>query len=118
MNPLLFFLTKVIISALVVAVVSEVAKKSGLLGALIASIPLTSLLAIIWLYLDTGNTKQIASLATGILWLILPSCLFFFALPLLLRSGLNFWISLFISCATTALAYAFTLWILQKLERV
>ena len=43
-----------------------------LAGAILASLPLTSLLAFVWLYVDTGDTQKVASLATGIFWLVLP----------------------------------------------
>jgi len=114
---MLSVLLKVILSAVIIVVVSEVAKRSSVFGALIASLPLTSLLAIIWLYLDTGETAKVSGLASGILWLIIPSLLFFVALPLLLRAGVNFWISLLISCLITATGYGVTTWILGKVSK-
>ena len=60
-------------TAVLVVAISEVAKRSSLLGAVLASIPLTSVLAMIWLYADTGDAEKVADLATGIFWLVLPS---------------------------------------------
>ena len=68
-------------------VVSELAKRSSFWGAALASLPLTSLLAFVWLYLDTGDIQKVSSLSQGIFWLVLPSLLLFVVLPLLLRSG-------------------------------
>lgn len=99
------FLIKVLISALLVAAVSEVARRSSLLGALLASLPVTSLLAFIWLYRETGDTQKVAALSADIFWLVLPSLVLFLLLPALLRLGWNFWTSLGLSCAASAVAY-------------
>lgn len=84
---------------------AEAAKRSTLLGALIASLPLTSLLAMIWLYVDTGDGEKVASLAGSILWLVLPSLILFLVLPVLIRLGHGFWTSLAIACALTVAGY-------------
>ena len=96
---------KVGLSALILVAVAEVAKRSTFWAAALASLPLTSLLAFVWLYLDTGDVQKVAALAGGIFWLVLPSLLLFVLLPLLLRSGWGFWASLAVSSAATALAY-------------
>jgi len=96
---------KVLITALLVVAIFEVAKRSSLLGALIASLPLTSLLAIIWLWHDTNDSERVAALTQGIFWLVLPSLVFFAALPVLLRAGWTFWPSLAISAGLTTSAY-------------
>lgn len=107
------FLVKVLISALLVAAVSEVARRNSLLGAVLASLPVTSLLAFIWLYRDTGDTTKVAALSADIFWLVLPSLVLFLLLPLLLKQGWNFWLSLGTSCAATAVAYGATTWALR-----
>ena len=99
------FLIKVLISALLVAAVSEVARRSSLLGALLASLPVTSLLAFMWLYRETGDTEKVAALSADIFWLVLPSLVLFVLLPVLLRQGWSFWTSLGLSSAATAIAY-------------
>lgn len=96
---------KVGLSALIIVVIAEVAKRSTFWAAAVASLPLTSLLAFVWLYLDTGDAQQVTTLSGSIFWLVLPSLLLFVLLPLLLRSGLGFWFSLAVSSAATALAY-------------
>ena len=111
---MLYFSIKVILSALVIVLVGEVAKRSSVFGALIASLPLTSILAMVWLYLDTGNPEKVAALASDILWLVLPSLLFFILLPVLLRNGVSFWLALGISALVTASAYALVVWFLGK----
>ncbi|HWR77573.1 MAG TPA: DUF3147 family protein [Thiobacillus sp.] len=96
---------KIGLSALILVAIAEVAKRSTFWAAAVASLPLTSLLAFVWLYLDTGDVQKIAALSGSIFWLVLPSLLLFVLLPLLLRSGLGFWFSLAASIAVTALAY-------------
>jgi hypothetical protein len=104
---------KIGLSALVLVIIAEVAKRSTFWAAALASLPLTSLLAFVWLYLDTGDTQKVAALSYGIFWLVLPSLLLFVLLPILLRSGLGFWLSLLTASAATALAYLGTIKLLS-----
>lgn len=97
---------KVLLTAVLVVAISEVAKRSTLLGGILASLPLTSLLAFIWLYGETGDAEKVASLSYSIFWYVLPSLVLFIALPLLLGRGFDFWLSLAIACALTFAAYA------------
>ena len=96
---------KIGLSALILVAIAEIAKRSSFWAAALASLPLTSLLAFVWLYVDTGDTQKIAALSSGIFWLVIPSLLLFVLLPILLRSGLGFWFSLLTASAATALAY-------------
>jgi hypothetical protein len=96
---------KLLISASLVVAISEIAKRSSILGAVISSMPLTTILAFIWLYIDTGDTKRITALSFDIFWLVLPSLTLFIALPYLLRVGIGFWVSLALSCLLTVLSY-------------
>lgn len=92
-------------SGAVVVIVSEVAKKSAVFGALLTSIPLVSVLSLTWLYEDTKDTAQVADFAESILWLVLPSTLLFILLPYLLREGWSFENSMIVGISTTVLAY-------------
>ena len=80
-----YYLIKTIITALIIVIVSEVAKRSTLIGALIISIPLTSLLAFIWLYFDTRDYQKVIDLSYGTILLTIPSFAFFLILPILLK---------------------------------
>jgi hypothetical protein len=106
--------TKIVVTAVLVVAISEAAKRSSLLGAVLASIPLTSVLAMIWLYADTGDAQKVADLATGIFWLVLPSLALFIALPLLLRAGWPFAPSLLASGALTVACYFLMLAVLKR----
>lgn len=110
------YLVKIALTTAVVVAVSELAKRSSLWGALLASLPLTSLLAFVWLYLDTGNGESVAALSLSIFWLVLPSLLLFLVLPWLLRSGVSFWPSLGAACGVTIAAYVAMVWVLQRFD--
>lgn len=92
-------------SGAVVAIASEVARRSSLLGAVLVSLPLTSILAFVWLYRDTGSTEEVAELSRSILFVLAPSVVLFLVLPVALRGGLSFWPALALGCALTAAAY-------------
>ena len=110
---MLYATLKVLLTSVLVVAVSETAKRSVLFGAILASIPLTSVLAMVWLYVDTGDTEKVARLANGIFWLVLPSLVLFLSLPLLLRSGMDFYASLAASIALTVGAYFAMLYALR-----
>ena len=84
------FLIKIIISALIITLVSETAKRFTFVAAIIASLPLTSILAMIWLYSDTKDVSKIIDLSSNIFWAVLPSLLFFIVLPILIKMGFKF----------------------------
>ncbi len=106
---------KVLITAVVVVAIAEVGKRSSALGALIASLPLTSLLAFVWLYGETGDAVKVASLAQSIFWYVLPSLVLFLALPVLIHNGVGFWPALLIASALTFVAYLAMVWILGRI---
>lgn len=112
---MLYLATKAILSGIIIAIVSEVARRSPGIGALIASLPLLSILAMIWLWNDTSDTARIAAYAEATFWLVLPTMPMFLLLPWLLRQGASFWLSLGLSCLLTIALYLLTIWVLPKL---
>jgi hypothetical protein len=111
---MLYYILKFFISALVIVLISEIAKRSSGFAALIASLPITSLLAIIWLHIDGAESTQIAALSGQIFWLVLPSLLFFLLFPVLIKQGLGFWLSLGLSSTTTITGYFVLLPLLRR----
>jgi hypothetical protein len=109
------YVVKVGLTSLIVIAVSELSKRSSLWGALLASLPVTSLLAFIWLYIDTGDAGAVAALSQSIFWLVLASLPLFLILPLLLRLGTPFWASFGIACLFTVSAYFGLVWVVTKL---
>lgn len=110
------YVIKVAVTAVVVVAVAELAKRSSFWGAVLASLPLTSLLAFVWLYLDTGDSQSVASLSSSIFWLVLASLPLFQIFPALLRLGWSFWASLGAACLVTIAAYLAMFYILGRLN--
>ena len=110
-----YFFVKTIFTALIIVIVSEVAKKSSFLGALIISIPLTSLLAFIWLYFDTKNYEKVIDLSYNTILLTIPSFAFFIILPILLKFKQNFVISISLSILGTCIVYLIYMYFLKKI---
>ena len=109
-----YYIVKVIISAILIVAISEISKRSTLIGAVLASIPLVSVLAMIWLYIDTRDVDRVAGLASGIFWLVLPSLALFLALPLLLKHGFNFYLSMTLSILVTVGCYWLMITLLER----
>ena len=109
-----YYIVKVAISALLIVAIAEITKRSSFAAAVLASVPLVSVLAMIWLYIDTRDADKVASLASGIFWLVLPSLALFIALPLLLRHGYNFYLSMGISIAVTIACYWLMVTVLRQ----
>jgi len=111
-----YTIIKVIITTILIVAISEISKRSTLIGAILASIPLVSVLAMIWLYNDTKDVVKISELSHSIFWLVLPSLALFIALPLLLKQGINFYLSLLISIGITAACYYLMVIVLEQFE--
>ena len=110
-----FYGLKIVITALLVVAVSEMAKRSTIAAAILASIPLISVLAISWIYLDTKNVELVAHLAKDIFWLVLPSLVLFLSLPwLLMKLKMNFYGALTISIGLTVACYLVMLYCLKQ----
>ena len=103
---------KILISAILIALISEISKRSTFVGALLASIPIVSVLSMIWLYIDTKSIEKISDLSIGIFWLVLPSLALFILLPILLKNGVNFYVSMLLSIFFTAGCYSLMIFIL------
>jgi uncharacterized membrane protein (GlpM family) len=108
------FLVKILLTAIIIATVSELGKKSSALGAILAALPLTSLMAMIWLYSDTQDASKVADLSINIFWAVLPSFIFFLSLPLLIRSGFRFPSAMALSCSLMLAGYGAYIWILGR----
>ena len=102
---MLYYLFKVAVSAVVIVMIAEISKRNTLAGALLASVPLVSVMAMIWLYIDSRDAGRVATLATSVFWLVLPSLALFVALPLLLKQGFHFYLSMGVSIAITIACY-------------
>jgi len=110
-----YLIVKALLSGIIVMIVSEIARRSPSIGGLIASLPLVSILAIIWLWRDTSDVERIARHTESTFWFVLPSLPMFLVLPALLRHGMGFWIALPAVCLLTVALYGLMIWALPKL---
>jgi len=102
---MIYYIVKLGVSAALIVVISEIAKRTGYIGGLLASLPLVSLLAIGWMWFETHDAVKIATFSRSVFWFVLPSLLFFVLLPWLLPR-LGFYASMLLACAATATGYA------------
>ena len=112
---MLSFIAKAAFGGLTIALVATIARRHPDWGGLLAALPLTSILAMILLWIDTREAGPVAALATSIMWFILPSLPMFVALPAMLRGGVGFWQAMGIAIAGTLVLYACTFWALLRL---
>lgn len=108
------FFIRALVSGLIIAAIVVIGRKAPALAALVASLPLISILGMIWLWRDTGNAKLIADHAEATFWYVLPSLPMFLAVPWLLRSGFNFWVALLAGIAMTFVLYLLTIGIAAR----
>lgn len=108
---MLYLVIKAALSGVIIAIVSEVAKRYPGFGALIASLPLVSILGMIWLWRDTSDPVRMASHAEATFWYVLPSLPMFLLIPALLRREVGFWPALLAGCVLTIVLYGLTIWI-------
>lgn len=111
---MLSFIAKAAFGGLTIALVATIARRHPGWGGLLAALPLTSILALSLLYVDTREPEPVAALATSILWFILPSLPLFVALPALLRGGMGYWAAMGLCLAGTLALYALTFWALPR----
>ncbi|MDD3001288.1 MAG: DUF3147 family protein [Candidatus Riflebacteria bacterium] len=99
------YFIKILVTAIIVVSISELSKRHQTAGAILASLPTTTILALIWLYYDTQDNVRVANLTTEIMLMVVPSLVFFLALPIFLKKDFSFWVSLGASSAITSICY-------------
>ena len=114
----MYLIIKTIISALIIVAVSEIAKKYTLAAAIILSIPLTSLLALAWLFYDTKDIQKVVDLSLNTILMTLPSIVFFIVLPIMLKFKFNFSVSILVSILSTSLVYLIFIKIVKNFNLV
>ena len=112
----MYLILKTLISASIIVIVSEIAKKYTWSAAIIISIPLTSLLAFIWLYYDTKDVQKVIDLSLSTIVMTLPSIVFFIVLPFMLKFKYSFSFSIIVAIISTSVAYLIFISIIKKLN--
>ena len=103
-----------LLSGIIVMAVSEIARRSPAFGALVVSLPLVSLLGILWLWLDTHNASRAAAHAEATFWYVTPSLPMFLAFPWMPRHGVGFWPAIVAACVLTIALYAATVFVAAR----
>lgn len=112
----MYFIAKVMVTALVVAGISELSKRFSLMAALLASLPMTTVLAFIWIYIESKDTAKISTMSYDIFWLVLPSLAFFLILPMTMKLGIQFPAALALSSVAMAIIYIASLYLLKAVR--
>ena len=107
---MLYLLVKAVVSAVIIVAASELAKRSPGVGAIVASLPLVSVLGMVWLWRDTHDPARMAAHAGATFWYVLPSLPMFLLIPALLGRGVPFWPALGAGCLLTIALYAAMTW--------
>ena len=111
---MIYLVIKALLSGCIVAAVSEIAKRYPGFGGMVASLPLVSLLGMMWLWRDTHDPERMAAHAIGTFWFVLPSLPMFLVIPTLLRRGVGFWPALAAGCILTVGLYLLMIWLAPK----
>lgn len=99
-----WIITKYCLTAAVVVLVSEAAKRSDKLGGFVAALPLVTVLALIWLHVEHQPESKIANHAWYTFWYVVPTLPMFLAFPRLLPR-IGFWPSLLACVVITAVCF-------------
>lgn len=110
----MIYTVKVVLSALLIVLISEVSKRFPTLGGLIASLPLLSVIGMIWLYADTRDSELLAEHSLGTFWFVLPSLPMFLLIPWLLRKEIPFAWALGLGCVLTIGLYMLMALLLRR----
>jgi hypothetical protein len=110
----LAFITRALLSGLIVAAIALIAKRSPAAGALVASLPLVSILGMIWLWRDTSDSALMAAHVEATFWYVIPSLPMFLLIPAMMRNGIGFWPSLATGCVLTVVLYLVTIGIAAR----
>ncbi len=108
------FVVRALLSGIIIALIALIGRKSPALAALVASLPLISILGMIWLWRDTGDNLLLADHAEATFWYVLPSLPMFLIIPAMLRAGNGFWMALTAGITVTVLLYLITIGIAAR----
>ena len=111
---MLYLIIKAVVSAIIIVIVSETARRNPATGAMIASLPLISVLGMVWLWRDTQDVARMAEHSTATFWYVLPSLPMFLMIPLLLKRGVGFWPALAVGCILTMFLYVLMAWAMPR----
>ena len=101
-------ITKYAVTAFIIVVVSELAKRSDKFGALVSSLPFVTIMVMVWLHLEKQGTEKLANHAFYTFWYVIPTMPMFLLMPWLLHRGIGFWWALLWSALLTYVCFFLT----------
>jgi hypothetical protein len=110
----MLYLVKTLIAALVIIIVSEVSKRSSMLAAFLLALPIISITAFVWIYVESKDKLRIAEISKETFWYVIPTLPMFILLSWMLRNDYNFYLALFICCILTAGLFTVTQYFLAR----
>jgi len=102
---MLMYVIKVVVSALLIVLVTEISKKDNLLASIVISIPWLSFITILWIFIETKDAAKVALFSSGVFWMVIPSRFFFVVRAVLLKQRVNFYAALLVSTTAMTLLY-------------
>ena len=99
------FVAKALLAGVMIAAIAEVGRRLPTMAALIASLPLVSILGMIFLWHARPDAENMAVHAQSTFWFVLPSLPMFLLIPMMLRQGFSFWVALAVGCVITLVLY-------------
>ncbi|MDE0953087.1 MAG: DUF3147 family protein [Candidatus Poseidoniales archaeon] len=118
MTTILFDTFKILLTALIIFAVAQLSQRDTLLAAVLASIPLVSVLAMMWMNQDGASNEDIVNFSKDIVWLVLPSLLLFIVMPELIERGWNFYPALAGGLSVTVIGYFLMVELMQRFQSV
>jgi len=107
-------ITKFLVTSFIIVLVSEIVKRTEKIGALIAALPFVTIMVMIWLHVENQGVEKIANHAFYTLWFVVPTLPMFAQMPIMLRKGYNFWLTLGVGVLVTFASFLVTVWIGKK----
>ena len=118
MNSIIFDTFKIILTAIIIVGVAQLSQKDTLLAAVLASIPLVSVLAMMWMNQDGASNEDIVNFSKDIVWLVLPSLLLFIVMPELIERGWNFYPALGGGLCATVIGYFLMIELMKRFQSI
>ena len=110
----MLYFVKTIIAALIIVAVDAASKRTSALAAILLALPIISITAFVWIYVESGDKSKIADISQNTFWYVIPTLPMFLFLSWMLRNDYNFYLSLFVCCALTAGLFALTQYLLAR----
>jgi len=103
-----YIVAKYMVTAMVIVIASEIAKRTDKLGALITALPLVTIMVMIWLHVEHQGSQKIGAHAYYTFWYVVPTLPMFLLMPWLMARAVNFWLALLACAALTAVCFVIT----------